>query len=149
MDPAAAMDVERRADAVASSGKPVLKRILVVDDARAQANSLAMLLRLIGFDVRTANHGAGAIAVAREFCPEVGLIDIGLPDMSGYEVALRLRELPELKNIVLIAQTGWGRDEDRAQSRQAGFDYHLTKPIDHRLLEEILTSTPKITDDQM
>jgi CheY-like chemotaxis protein len=117
------------------------KRILVVDDARVQAKSLCMLLELMGFEVRMAHDGPSALALAQEFCPEVALIDIGLPRMNGYEVAQRMRQLPQLGDIVLIAQTGWGRDEDRDQSRQAGFNYHLTKPIDHELLEKILHRT--------
>jgi CheY-like chemotaxis protein len=101
----------------------------------------------MGFEVSTAHDAASALAAARDFHPEVALIDIGLPGTNGYQLALRLREMPELKNMVLVAQTGWGRDEDREQSRRAGFNHHLTKPIDHELLEKILTGAvpPELT----
>jgi CheY-like chemotaxis protein len=117
---------------------PAFKRILIVDDLRSQAKSMAMLLDLMGFESRVAYDGAGALTALEEFFPDVALIDIGLPGMSGYEVARRIRALPQFKDIMLIAQTGWGRHSDREQSREAGFDHHLTKPIDHQLLEKIL-----------
>jgi CheY-like chemotaxis protein len=80
--------------------------------------------------------------------PDAALIDIGLPGMNGYEVARRIRALPQFKDMVLIAQTGWGRDEDRDQSRQAGFNYYLTKPVDHKILEKILTGGAITEDNQ-
>jgi CheY-like chemotaxis protein len=115
------------------------KRILVVDDSKVQAKSLSMLLELMGHEVRLAYDGPSALQLAAEFIPDVALIDVGLPGMNGYEIARRIREQPELRHMVLIAQTGWGREEDRETSRQAGFDHHLPKPIDHQLLEKILT----------
>ena len=118
---------------------PSYKRILVVDDVRIQAKSMGMLLELMGFEVRIAHDGSGALAALQEFLPDVALIDIGLPEINRYEVARRIRALPQFKDILLIAQTGWGRDTDRERARQAGFDYHLTKPIDHQRLEKILT----------
>jgi PAS domain S-box-containing protein len=134
------------AGATASGGSPQTppnragsKRVLVVDDSFVQAKSLCMLLELSGYETRMAHDGPGALAVAREFCPDAALIDIGLPGMNGYELALEIRRLPQLKDMMLIAQTGWGRDEDRDQSRQAGFNFHLTKPIDHQMLDRILT----------
>jgi CheY-like chemotaxis protein len=147
MEAAVSADAKPPAAPAALPGAPVFKRILVVDDARAQAKSLSMLLQVMGFEVRTAHDAAAALATAQEFQPDLALIDIGLPGMNGYQLALRLRELPNLKDIVLIAQTGWGRDEDREQSRRAGFNYHLTKPIDHNLLEKILTGAmaPELT----
>jgi CheY-like chemotaxis protein len=117
---------------------PPSKRILVVDDSQVQAKSLSMLLELMGHEVRLAHDGPSALQISTEFLPDVALIDVGLPGMSGYEVARRIREQPELRHIVLIAQTGWGREEDREESRAAGFDHHLPKPIDHQLLEKIL-----------
>jgi two-component system CheB/CheR fusion protein len=119
----------------------VPKRILVVDDREPQAQSLAMLLRSMGHEVRVANDGPSALDAAADFLPEVGLVDIGLPGMSGYELARRLREQPQLKNMLLIAQTGWGRDEDRQRSEEAGFDYHLTKPIDYEALFRLLDAS--------
>jgi two-component system CheB/CheR fusion protein len=114
------------------------RRILVVDDRESQAQSLAMLLRSLGHDVRVAHNGPSALEIAADFFPELALIDIGLPGMSGYEVARRLREQPQFKSMLLIAQTGWGRDEDRQRSREAGFDHHLAKPIDHKALFRLL-----------
>jgi len=114
------------------------KRVVIVDDNKMQAQTLAMLLETMGFQVRTAHDGARALDVIAAFVPQVALIDIGLPGMSGYDLAGRLRELPQLNGVILIAQTGWGREEDREQSIRVGFQHHLTKPIDHRLLEKIL-----------
>ena len=100
-----------------------------------------MLLESIGHQVHIARSGESAVEIAADFSPEVALIDIGLPDMSGYEVARRLREQPQFKNMLLIAQTGWGRDEDRKLSRDAGFDHHLAKPIDHEALFRLIATT--------
>ena len=116
------------------------KRILVVDDREAQAQSLAMLLEAVGHQVQIAHSGESALEKASGFSPEIGLIDIGLPGMSGYEVARWLREQPQFKNMLLIAQTGWGRDEDRELSREAGFDHHLAKPIDHEALLRLIAT---------
>ena len=117
-----------------------LKRILVVDDNKIQARSLALLLNALGFDARSVYDAKSALAILDEFTPQVALIDIGLPDINGYELARRLRGLTQLKGITLIAQTGWGRDTDREESRQAGFDHHLTKPINHQVLQNLLFS---------
>jgi PAS domain S-box-containing protein len=118
-----------------------VRRVLVIEDGIAQAKTLAMLLEVMGCRTRVARDGMSALAVAEEFLPDLALIDIGLPGLTGYEVARRMRLIKGLENIVLIAQTGWGREEDREQSWHAGFDYHLTKPIDHQLLEKILMET--------
>jgi CheY-like chemotaxis protein len=116
------------------------KRILVVDDSEVQAKSLGMLLEMMGHQVRVAYNGLTALEISAEFVPDVALIDVGLPGMDGYELARRIREHPELQHTMLIAQTGWGREEDRENSREAGFDHHLSKPIDHKLLEKILAA---------
>jgi CheY-like chemotaxis protein len=121
---------------------PRSKRILVVDDSLVQAKSLSMLLELMGHEVRLAHDGPSALQISTEFRPDVALIDVGLPGMSGFEVARRIREQPELRHMMLIAQTGWGREEDREESHEAGFDHHLAKPIDHQLLEKILAGLP-------
>jgi CheY-like chemotaxis protein len=113
-------------------------RILVVDDNRDTADSLAMLLRSSGSDVRTAYDGLEALEVANEFHPDVGLLDIGLPKADGHEVARRLRMAPWGKQIRLIAITGWSSESDRARSADAGFDHHLVKPLDPSLLVELL-----------
>ena len=114
------------------------KRVAVVDDNNLQARSMATLLEMMGYHARVAYDGESAIRMIAEFVPQVALVDIGLPGLNGYDLARRLLELPQARGITLIAQTGWGRDEDRELSRQAGFQHHLIKPIDHQLLEKLL-----------
>ncbi|MEJ7592860.1 MAG: ATP-binding protein [Planctomycetaceae bacterium] len=113
-------------------------RILVVDDNRDTANSLSMLLRLTGNEPQTAYDGAEALSVAGEFRPDVVLLDIGLPKLNGYEVARRIREQPWGKRVILIALTGWGQEEDRQRSREAGFDDHMVKPVELSPLMNLL-----------
>ncbi len=114
-------------------------RILVVDDNRDAAESLVMLLTLTGNEMRAAYDGIEAVEAAATFKPDVVLLDIGLPKLNGYEVARRLRQQPGGKDRVLIALTGWGQDEDRQKSKDAGFDAHLVKPVDHAALQELLS----------
>jgi PAS domain S-box-containing protein len=118
-------------------------RVLVVDDNLDSLTSLAMLLRMSGDEVRTATDGAAALDVAKAFRPEVVLLDLGLPGMDGYEVGRRIRKMPEARSAVLVAQTGWGQDEDRRRSAEAGFNAHLVKPVDPAELQRILASLPK------
>jgi len=113
-------------------------RVLVVDDNNDSADSLATWLELAGHQVRTAYDGPQALAAAEEFQPRVILLDIGMPGMSGYDVARRLREQPATRDVLLLAMTGWGQDEDRRKSREAGFDEHLVKPLDPLLLKDLL-----------
>ena len=115
-------------------------RILVVDDNADSADSLAMLLELTGHEVYTAHDGHSAIASAEEHRPDVVLLDIGLPVLNGHEVCRTIRQQPWGKAMVLIALTGWGQDEDRRRSQEAGFDGHLVKPVDHPRLLELLAS---------
>ena len=117
------------------------KKVLIVDDNKLQAQSLGMLLRLWGHETHLVYDGAAALASLNEFPADVALIDIGLPDMNGDEVAGQIRRQPQWRRMTLIAQTGWGRDSDRVKTAQAGFDHHLTKPLDHQLLEKILNET--------
>lgn len=113
------------------------RRILVVDDNHDSADSMAMFLELMGHEVRTANDGLAAIHEATVFAPQVILLDIGLPKLNGYEVARKLREqYGEI--IVLIALTGWGQDEDKRRSHDAGFDAHLVKPVDFESFKKLL-----------
>jgi CheY-like chemotaxis protein len=112
------------------SGLQPACRILVVDDNRDAAESLAMLLRQVGHDTRTAHDGLEAIQAAATFRPDVVLLDIGLPKLDGYEVARRIRQRQWGKKMLLTALTGWGQDEDKRRSQLAGFDHHLTKPVD-------------------
>lgn len=118
-------------------------RILVVDDNREQAATLGALLTDQGHDVRLAADGAAALEMIEHFVPDLGLIDIGMPGMDGCELARRLRALPELSNVVLVAQSGWGRADDRQRTQAAGFDHHLVKPLNHRALESLLAEIGK------
>jgi PAS domain S-box-containing protein len=113
-------------------------RVLVVDDNEDSADSLAIWLRLKGHEVRTAYDGPQALAQALEQPPELVLLDIGMPGMSGYEVARRLRAHPGTRLTMLVAMTGWGQEEDRRQSREAGIDQHLVKPLEPRVLEDLI-----------
>ena len=114
------------------------RRILAVDDNQDAVDILARTLKLKGHEVQTAYDGIAAVDVAARFKPEVVLLDIGLPRLSGYDVARRIRSLPEGKSTILIAITGWGQEEDRRQSQQSGFDMHLVKPVDPIALLKLL-----------
>ncbi|XXX72124.1 GAF domain-containing protein [Sorangium sp. So ce134] len=105
-------------------------RILVVDDSVDGAESLALLLRISGHEAQAVHTGPEALTAARALGPDLVFLDIGLPGMNGYEVARRLRSEPDLAGLFLVALTGWGTEEDRRQAREAGFDHHLTKPVD-------------------
>jgi PAS domain S-box-containing protein len=122
-----------------STGRHSL-RILVVDDNVDASDGLKMLLELNGEQVRAAYDGESALTVAREFRPQVALLDVGMPRMDGYEVARRLRAAPETREAVLVAVTGWGQPEDRRRSSEAGFDHHLVKPVEPSALEKLLDS---------
>ncbi|HET7004791.1 MAG TPA: ATP-binding protein [Candidatus Binatia bacterium] len=132
-------DLDKTINRAKAQAKRLSRRVLVVDDNPNQVASIAMLLNILGCVVETANDAASALEVLKDFVPEFALIDIGLPGVDGFELARRIRKLDEFKDVVLIAQTGWGREEDREESRLAGFDHHLTKPLDFKLLENILT----------
>ncbi len=123
-----------------AAGHSPPRRILVVDDNVDAAESLALLLRVGQHDVRTAHDGLTALQVAETFRPEVVLLDIGLPRMDGFEVARRLHEQPGMANALLVALTGYGQEEDRRRSHEAGFDRHLVKPADPAALQAILAS---------
>jgi signal transduction histidine kinase len=114
------------------------RRLLVVDDNRDAADSLATLLRLLGHEVRVAHDGPAALALAKDYRPEVVFLDIGMPGMDGYQVARRLRRQPGLEGVRLAALTGWGQPEDRRRSAEAGFDHHLVKPVEPSALQQLL-----------
>ncbi|MEO8507695.1 MAG: response regulator [Betaproteobacteria bacterium] len=122
----AAAPVAAHTEEVATSGH----RILIVDDNRDFAASLAAILRVMGNDVRVANDGAARLALARSFIPDLAFLDIGMPMLNGYDLAMELRKLASLVDCLLVAVTGWGQERDRAQARDAGFDHHLIKPVD-------------------
>jgi two-component system CheB/CheR fusion protein len=113
------------------------RRVLVVDDNRDSADSMAIFLRLIGHEVATAHDGIAAIAKCNEFKPDLVLLDIGLPGLNGYDVARKIRE-QHGDRVILIAMTGWGQDEDRRRAHEAGFNHHLTKPVDFNVLNTVL-----------
>ena len=115
-------------------------RVLVVDDNRDSAETLAMVLRMHGSEVVTAHDGAAALDAGAVFRPDIVLLDIGMPEMDGYEVARRLRLEPWGENVLLVAQTGWGQPEDRRRTHDAGFDLHVTKPIDYAKLAKMLAA---------
>jgi PAS domain S-box-containing protein len=114
------------------------RRILVVDDNRDSATSLAMLLQLTGNDTQTADDGLGAVEQAEAYRPDVILLDIGLPKMNGYDACREIRRQPWGKEIVVIALTGWGQNDDRRKSKDAGFNAHLVKPVDYAALLKLL-----------
>jgi PAS domain S-box-containing protein len=113
-------------------------RVLLVDDNADSADGLGMLLELQGHEIRVAYDGETAIETARRFRPHVAFLDIGMPSMDGYELARRLRATPETKDVLLVAMTGWGQDEDHRKSREAGFAHHLVKPFEPAVLEKLL-----------
>ncbi|MFT3880608.1 MAG: ATP-binding protein [Gemmatales bacterium] len=114
-------------------------RILVTDDNVDSAESLSELLLIMGNDVRTAHDGRQALEVGELFRPDIVFLDIGMPKMNGYEACRRIREQSWGRNIVLIALTGWGQDEDKKKSQDAGFNHHLVKPVDPSDLSKLLT----------
>src|SRR5262249_36760075 len=118
-------------------------RVLVGDDNMDACQSLAKLLELAGHEVRIAHDGQAALDLARVYRPEVVLLDIGLPQLDGYEVARRLREQPATEHALLIALTGYGQAEDRRRSQEAGFNAHLLKPLDLDELQQLL-ARPRI-----
>jgi len=121
-----------------TADSPLGSRILVVEDNADTAESMARLLRLLGYEVQIAHDGPRAIEMALRQRPDFVLLDIGLPGMDGYEVAVRLRQEASCQDAVLIAISGYGRSEDRQRSREAGIDHHLIKPIDHHELLALL-----------
>jgi signal transduction histidine kinase len=125
-------------DAVASASKTC--RVLVVDDNEDSAESLSVMLALEGHETKTAHDGPSALELARAFRPQVTLLDIGLPGMNGYEVARKLRKQRGGRKTTLIAVTGYGQEEDRQKSTEAGFDHHLTKPVNYDTLASLINS---------
>jgi CheY-like chemotaxis protein len=126
-----------------SAERPVIRRrVLVVDDNVDAAESLAILLKMSGHETSLAYDGESAIETAEAFRPDVVLLDIGLPRLSGHDVARRIREQPWGRKMVLVALTGWGQDKDRRESREAGFDHHLVKPVEVAALRDLFADLP-------
>ena len=120
-------------------------RVLVVDDNVDVADMLVVMLQMFGHEVQAAYSGQTALETAVEYQPDVVLLDIGLPDMDGYEVARRLRRQPQTKDVRLIAMTGYGQDSDRQSSQEAGFDHHLVKPVDSQKLQDLLATQASVS----
>jgi two-component system, sensor histidine kinase len=123
---------------VSAPGTGLPCRIVVADDNRDAADSLAMLLQVQGYEVTVGYNGAEALQIIRAAAPQVAILDIGMPDMTGYEVAARIRAQEWGRSICLIAVTGWGQENDKARAASAGFDHHLTKPVDSVDVERVL-----------
>ena len=128
IEPAASRDVSAK------------RRIVIVDDNKDSADSLSMLLQLTGNEIYIAHDGVEAVATIEKHRPEVVLLDIGLPKLDGLEVCRRVREQPWGQNIVMIALTGWGQEDDRRRSEEAGFNGHLVKPVDYDKLLDLLST---------
>jgi CheY-like chemotaxis protein len=125
----------RESVALTSNGQ---RRVLVADDFPESAQLLARLLRQDGNDVRVALDGHEAVETAASFQPDIVLLDIAMPKLSGYEAARKIRQQPWGKKTILIALTGWGQQQDRRRTREAGFDVHLTKPVNYQAIAKLL-----------
>ncbi len=121
------------------------RRILIVDDNQDASDILVLMLSRLGHIARAEYDGRAAIKTAAEFHPEVILLDIGLPGLNGYEVARYLRAQPDGHRVVLIAATGWGQDEDKKRAHDAGFNFHMTKPLEPEALRKLLAELPTTT----
>jgi signal transduction histidine kinase/ActR/RegA family two-component response regulator len=131
-----------------SAGLSSGHRVLVVDDNRDFAASLAVMLEELGNHVRVANDGAEGLEVAKEFLPNVAFLDIGMPKLNGYDLAARLRSISELEHLHLVAITGWGQEKDRQRAHVAGFDRHLVKPVESEQIVAILRALPAQSIDR-
>jgi DNA-binding response OmpR family regulator len=120
-------------------------RVLVVEDCADSATMLAMVLRLAGHEPRTAGDAQEALAMAADFLPDVVLLDITLPGMNGYELARQLRAREDLRGVTLVAMTGFGEEEDRRRSREAGLTHHLVKPFEPTELYAVLRGCPGLS----
>ena len=140
---------ERPALSAGMAAPAPYRRVLVVDDNADAAESLAALLELSGHATRVANDGDEAVRIAHEFQPDIVFLDIGMPGKDGYEVARELRASQQTRQAVLVALTGWGAKDDRARSRKAGFDHHLTKPAALEAVDELLAriARPRMSSD--
>lgn len=134
-EPAAVADIP-----TSSKRPPKRLRVLVVEDSQDAADSLKLLLETSGYEVRVAYTGPAGVEAANEWRPDVVLCDIGLPGLDGYGVARELRRNPSTSHARMIAVTGYGGDQDRERSHQAGFDAHLTKPADPAAIQELLAA---------
>jgi two-component system CheB/CheR fusion protein len=118
------------------------KRILIADDNADSASTLSIMLEMLGNEVRVAHDGEEAVRVAHEFRPHAILLDIGMPKLNGYDACMRLRQSPETAGAFVVALTGWGQEEDKMRSHEAGFDRHLVKPVEPAMLETLIAELP-------
>ena len=137
-----------RINTPASVGNGNSRRILIADDNEDAADSLAMMLSMMGNETRTAPDGLAALAVGAAFAPEIVLLDIGMPKLNGYDAARRIRGEPWGERLILVALTGRSQDEDRRLSHEAGFDFHLVKPVEPAALEKLLAIVPSTLDSR-
>jgi CheY-like chemotaxis protein len=119
------------------------RRVLVVDDHVDAARMLELLLQYDGHETRVAHDGPAALKAAEEFRPEFVFLDIGIPEMNGYEIARRLKRAANRRKLFLVAVTGWGQPSDFEQSKEAGFDLHLVKPVDSNSVKQLLENPPR------
>jgi signal transduction histidine kinase/ActR/RegA family two-component response regulator len=129
---------EAKVDNKTSEAPTTVRRILVADDNLDSADSLALMLEMLGHEVSSAHDGLEALEAAKRSKPELIFMDLGMPRMNGYDAARLIRSAPECDGVVLVALTGWGQEEDRRRSYEAGFDHHIVKPIDFAVVEKIL-----------
>jgi CheY-like chemotaxis protein len=123
--------------------QPLIKRrILVADDNLDAASSLGMLLEMMGHQVCIVHDGVKAVERAATFHPDIILLDLGMPQLNGYEACARIREQPSNKKTLIVALTGWTQDDKKQRSQQAGFDFHLIKPVELPALEKLLRDYP-------
>jgi CheY-like chemotaxis protein len=131
---------ELKTDAKPKEPAKPARRILVADDNRDAADSLALMLEMLGHEVSQANDGLEAIEAAKRVQPELIFLDLGMPRMNGYDAARLIRTAPECNSAILVALTGWGQEEDRRRSLEAGFNHHIVKPIDFTVVENLLNN---------
>jgi CheY-like chemotaxis protein len=134
------------ATAAQRDARPNARRILIADDNRDAAITLALLLELQGHETQTAYDGVEALQIAETFRPDIAVLDIGMPKLNGYDVCQQLREHPWGRSMTMVALTGWGQSQDKQRAREAGFDLHLVKPVNPDMLAEVLSAGGKADD---
>jgi CheY-like chemotaxis protein len=122
----------------------VASRVVIIDDNQDAADTMSMLVEQLGGSARTAHDAASGLAAVQEFHPDIVFLDIGMPGMDGYEACRRIRQQPSARNVVVVAVTGWGRSQDKQRALDAGFDAHLTKPVDPTALARVLARPPSV-----
>src|SRR4030095_12348204 len=142
LDSPSTPDLVQGAHRKSGLAKARTRRVLVVDDNPDAVETLSILLQLRHNDVLTAVDGLGAVEAAAAFQPDLILLDIGLPKLNGYDAARRIREQRQDNRVVIVAMTGWGQEEDKRKSKEAGFDQHLVKPVQANMLAELLANLP-------